>query len=429
MVRLEIFPCRQNHGDTIPLPTSCWDGYKYSREELNYVWAVQSSVDPSTGWISGPDSLWFANWNVNQLTGEIFSEEWYERSSAADTRLAAKSKDGLLVIWTIAQRQKTNLILASPATCPAIDESMIGPDKPVTQDLLQKLNQRAKFACVNTEFFYLGTYVDGNTVRLPVSQADGYQYSAAECKFLHAWRWTADGGDYAQPPGQYEQAAPFQASIDASGAVSIVIQFITNGGEDVLTAPAYGRIAAFAFCTRSATPTSGTLANNFTELALDFFFPGRTVRASELLTIKRNIDEAILSPEFVAPTDYADAAVIPLPTSTVDGYAYTRDEVQYIWSWSDTTNSAPGNSHVRLPLFLGSVDPNSGAVKLKCWRLPPGGPYVDDNNTFARIKVLATALRQTTHPELTLGAAVLANAPSDSSTVAKDDSGNMINGA
>jgi hypothetical protein len=161
MVRCEVFTCIQKHGDTVPLPTSCWDGYKYSREELNYIWTIQNSTDSSTNWISGPDALWFMNWNVNQTTGEVFSEEWYERSSAADTRLAAKSNDGLLTIFCIAQRQKTNLILASPATCPSIDESTIAPDKPVTQDLLQKLNQRAKFACVNTEFFDLGEYVDG----------------------------------------------------------------------------------------------------------------------------------------------------------------------------------------------------------------------------------------------------------------------------
>lgn len=430
MVRLEVFPCLQKHGDVIPLPSSCWDGYKYSREELNYFWTIQNTTDPSTRWISGPDSMWFSNWNVNQETGEVFSEEWYERSSAADTRLAAKSNDGSLMVFTIGQRQKTNVIVATPPAYVNINEGLIATDKPYTQDLLRNLSNNAKFSWINTEFFYLGTFVDGNTVPPPVSQADGYHYSYAECKFLHAWRWTANGGDYTQPPGQYEQAAPFQASISTSGVVSVTVTFITNGGEDVIPAPSYGRIAAFAFCTRSATPSSGTLANSFTELALDFFAPGTTVRASELLTIKRNIDEAILSPEFFGPTEYADADVVPLPISTVDNYHYSRAEVQYIWSWSDTTNSAPGNSHVRLPLFFGSVDPVSGIVKLRVYRLPPGGPYLDDNNTFARIKVLVMATRQAIHSELMLGVVHDGSivTPSDSSTVVKDDSGDLING-
>jgi hypothetical protein len=426
MVRCEVFPCLLKHGDTVPLPSSCWDGYKYRRDELTYIWTVKNSTDPSTNWISGPDSLWFSNWNVNQETGEVFSEEWYERSSGADSRLAAKSKDGLLMVFTIAQRQKNNMIMAAEASYTAISESTIATDKPFTEALAQALNQNAKFSCVNSEVFYLGEYVDGDTVELPVSPVDGYVYSAAECRFLHSWRWTSSGASYIQPPGQYEQAAPFQASIDSSGAVSITVTFSTSGGEGVLTASGYGRIAAFAFCTRSATPASGTLAADFTELDLGFFFPGSTVRASELLTIKRNIDEAILSPEFFGPTDYHDADTVPLPVSPVDGYPYNRSEVQYIWSWADTTNNA-GGTHVRLPLFLGSVDPASGLVKLRTWRLPPGGPFVDDENDNAVISVLVMATRQAIHPVMMLGGTD-ANTPADAGTIVTDSSRNLING-
>lgn len=428
MVRMEVFPCMQIHGDTVALPTSCLDGYKYSRAELNYIWTVQNSTDHSTNWISGPDSLWFANWNVNQVTGEVFSEEWYERSSTADTRLAAKSNDGLLMVFTIAQRQKTNMIMSAPAAYNSISESTIAIDKPYTQDVAQHLNQNAKFGCVNKEFFYLGEYVTGNTVVLPVSEVDGYAYTAAECKFIHTWRWTSLGTNYLQPPGNYEQAAPFQASISAAGVVSIIVTFSTSGGENVVTATNYGRIAAFAFCTRTATPSSGTLAGDFTELSLDYFAPGRTVRASELLTIKRNIDEAILSPEFFGPTDYADAATVPTPVSTVDGYAYARDEVQYIWSWSNVKNNS-GGTHVRLPLFLGSVDPDTGKVTLRCWRLPPGGPNVDDSNVNARVSVIVMAIRKSTHPLQAITQKLNANTPSDFSTAPIDTSIIQINGA
>jgi hypothetical protein len=427
MVRCEVFACPCKHDAIVPLPVSCWDGYKYSRSELTYLWGVQSSLDPSTNWISGPDSLWFMNWNVNQDTGQVFSEEWYERSSAADSRLAAKSNDGQLLVFTVGQRQKDSMIMAEAAAYTAIDESKIAIDKPVAQDLMQQLNQDAKFSCVNSEVFYLGEYTNGQTVTLPISPVDGYVYVAGECQFQHCWRWTASGASYVQPPGSDEQAAPFLASINSSGAVSITVKFATDGGEGNVIETNYGRIAAFAFCTRSATPTSGTLADDFTELALDFFAPGATVRASEVLTIKRNIDEAILSPEFFGPTDYADAQTVALPTSPVDGYSYSRSEVQYIWSWSDTTNSAPGNPRIRLPLFLGSVDPASGLVKLRVWRLPPGGPFLDDNNTFARIKVLVMATRQAIHPEITPGTGE-ANLPADAGTFATDR-GSLVNGS
>lgn len=401
MVRCEIFVSPYKHNETVRLPISCFDGYHYSREELNYLWAVKSSADPSTDWITGPDSLWFANWNVDQATGLVNSEEWYERSSDADTRIPAKSNDGTLLVFTIAQRDKATMIMNAVASYASINESTIGTDKPITQDLIQHLNNNAKFSCVNSEVIYLGEYINGQTVVLPVSPVDGYHYSSAECKFMHAWRWTANGTKYAQTPGNYEQAGPFTASINGSGVVSIAVTFATNGGEDMVSAPGFGRIAAFAFCTRSATPASGTLANNFTELDLGFFAPGRSVRASELLVIKRNIDEAVLSPEFFGPTEHFDGDTVSLPVSPVDGYVYTAAETQFIWSWSATTNGT--GSHLRLPIFFGGIDPLTGTVKLRCYRLPPGGPYTDDNNTLCTIKILTVATRQAVHPEIPSG--------------------------
>lgn len=425
MVRCETFVCPYKHGDIVDLPQSCWDGYKYSRDELLYLWGVKNSTDPSTNWISGPDSLWFSNWNVKQTTGEVFCEEWYERSSTADSRLAAKSNDGLLLVYVIGQRQRTNMIMSATASYTTIDETKMATDKPYTQLLAQSLSKNAKFSCVNSEVFYLGEYTNGQTVKLPISSVDGYAYSVGECKFQHSWRWTASESSYVQPPGNYEQAAPFLASINSSGVVSITVKFETNGGEDLVTASGYGRIAAFAFCKRSATPSSGTLADDFTELDLGFFFPGRTVRASELLTIKHNIDEAILSPEFFGPTDYADAATVPTPVSPVDGYAYSRSELQYIWEWSDTTNG--GGSHLRLPLFVGNVDASTGLVKLRTWRLPPGGPFVDDDNTKGRIRVLTMANRQAIHPILESGPTD-GNSPADGGSVVTDNANYTVNG-
>lgn len=427
MVRCEIFPCTQKHGDTVPLPVSCADGYVYSREELIYFWSVANSVDPSTGWISGPDSLWFANWEIDQTTGVVFSEEWYERSSTADTRLAAKSNDGSIQVFTIGQRQRTNMIMAAPAAYSTVDESQIADDKPYTDNLLTQISGNAKFSCVNSEVFYLGEYVNGQTVTLPVSSVDRYAYSSAECKFLHAWRWTPDASNYSQPPGAYEQAAPFQASVSSSGVVTIAVSFSTSGGDGVLSAPGYGRVAVFAFANRSASPTSLPLADNFTELDLDFFFPGETVRASTLLQIKKNTDEAILTPEFFGPTVYHDGGTVPLPTSPVDGYVYSRSELQYVWSWSDTTNNS-GGTHVRLPLFLGGIDKTNGAVALQCWRMPPGGPWLDDSNVNATITVLVVGTRESSHPEITYAAST-PTTPSDAGAFITDVSGDQVNGS
>jgi hypothetical protein len=414
MDNLEIFQAIYVNGDTVALPVSPTDGYIYDRSELIYIWTVRNSVDPKSNFITGPDSLWFANWDVNQSTGEVFSEEWYERSSAADSRNPAQSNDGSIQVFTIGQRQRANIFMAVPASFTAISEADIATDKPLTQALAQALNDDAKFCCVNTEVFYLGEYVTTQIVTLPTSPVDGYAYSAAECKFMFSWRWTTLGTAYVQPPGSDEQAGPFDASVSSSGVCTVSATFSTDGGNSVISEPLFGRIAVFAFCTRSATPTSfSPTANSFTEIDPDLFFPGNDLRASEVLDIKHNIDEALLSPEFFGPTDYADGSTVPTPTSPVDGYVYSRAECVYVWTWKDVINNS-GGTHVRLPLFYGTVDQTTGAVSLNCWRLPPGGPYVDDSNANARVSVIVVASRQASHPPLV--DTTTTNAPTGSMT-------------
>jgi hypothetical protein len=53
-----------------------------------------------------------------------------------------------------------------------------------------------------------------------------------------------------------------------------------------------------------------------------------------------------------------------------------------------------------LPFFLGSIDPTTGVVALQTWRLPPGGPYVDDGSN-GKISVIVIANRQAAHAALT----------------------------
>jgi hypothetical protein len=78
MVRPEVFITSQVHGDTVPLPVSPVDNYPYSRDELVYMWGVQSTVDAKTGQPSQPKLLiWFAQWFVDQTTGDVTSEIWY----------------------------------------------------------------------------------------------------------------------------------------------------------------------------------------------------------------------------------------------------------------------------------------------------------------------------------------------------------------
>jgi hypothetical protein len=254
------------------------------------------------------------------------------------------------------------------------------------------LNDNAKFAVCNKEIFFCGEFTNGSTVSAAslISPADGYVYSYAETKFLAFWRWTSDGSQLISPPEIYSQLGRFSCDIDSStGAVTTAVYATDNDGNDQHCI-GYGRVAVVAFCARSATPGAASLANAFTEIDGNAFIPGSTLRASTVLALKKNIDEAILCPEFFGPTTYADGATVPLPVSPVDGYTYARDEITVIWAWSDLD---PGSTpHDRIPVFYGSVSPTTGAVSLACWRL--SDHYVDDNNTICRIRTIVMARRQ-----------------------------------
>jgi hypothetical protein len=412
MVRTEVFAGMYFHGDVIPLPASGHDGYIYERSELIYLYNPALSTNKDSGWIViGSGSLWFCNWFVDQDTGEVSSLEWYRNSGSGGTR--TETNDGQILVYTIAQRQRQNIFMSAVPTFATISPTDCGVDKPWTQSLAQGLNHNAKFCVTNHEIFYCGEYTNGQVVGTSsmISPADGYTYGYSETKFLPFWRWTTQGSSFVEPPEIYSQLGPFSCSVDSTGHVTTLVKAVDNDG-NLQTCTGYGRIAVLAFCTRSATPATAPLADDFSDLDQAFFMPGSSLRASNVLKIKQNIDEAILTPEFFGPTVYQDGDTVALPTSPVDGYPYARDEITVIWSY--TVVDPGGGSHCRIPVFYGSVDQATGAVDLHAWRLPPGGPYVDDDDTHMRITAVIMACRQQAAPAtLDNGAG---NPPSDVAT-------------
>jgi hypothetical protein len=186
------------------------------------------------------------------------------------------------------------------------------------------------------------------------------------------------------------QLAPIKASVNSSGVVSTTIYYVDNSGN--LISFNDGRIAVFAFCQRSGTPGTITpTANSFAEISFDPFMPGSPLPYTLIQQMINNTKEALLAVEFFGPTAYGDGSSIALPTSPIDGYVYSRSELYYLYEWSDTTNQT--GSHLRVPLFVSVVNQATGSVQLQAWRLPPGGPYIDDNNTLCRINVLTVARR------------------------------------
>lgn len=249
LARMEFFQDRFPDGGNVPLPVSLVDKYNYSREELIYVWTIGQTGGFNSGWLTGPDCLWYANWKVDQLTGDVTSEEWYRRSGHNDD--ANKTNDGTVRVTTIAQRQRSNLIIAVQPTFQGDQSSSIALDKPWKQDLAQKLNIGAKFSVVRTEAMYMGEFTNGQTVPRPLSLADSYLYPYANVIFFPSWRWTTTGASLIQPDHNLGQMQDLIMSVSGAGLVSTKVYY--NAGDHLADAVSttHGRIAVTALGIRS----------------------------------------------------------------------------------------------------------------------------------------------------------------------------------
>jgi hypothetical protein len=248
MVRPEFFFGLYKDGDAVNLPVSPVDGYPYQRNELLYSWGIYSTVNPSSGWISGPGALWFAGWKVDQVTGAVSCAEFYRKSEGSQQSNSGQTSDGVLAVLTIAQRQRSALTISAVPNYVNVDDSELSLDDPLRTTPLTRLSRDAKHAVVSSEVIYMGEFVDGDTVPQPVSPADGYRYSYGESKFIQSWRWTTAGSAFTQPDYSKGQLHRISASIDpTNGAVTTEILFYNSG---VITTN-YGRIAVFAFCQRT----------------------------------------------------------------------------------------------------------------------------------------------------------------------------------
>ncbi len=387
MVRFELFYGTYTDGETVDLPVSTVDGYQYSADELLYLWVPKSSVNPGTGWASAEEALWYCNWQVDQWQsalspgGGVHCQEWYTwiHSSKPNTQ----SNDGILGVWTIAQRRFRDLVMATTPSYSPIADTSFAQDKPLIQSLAQQMNENAKFAVVSVEAIYMGEFIDGDIVPQPVSPVDAYVYPYANCVFVPCWRFTNAQTSYTAPTsGIFLES--MAASVNyATGAVHCytVLDHVgvsTSSGPD-------GRVAVFAICSRPVTGTPYALGNDFKEADLSAYMPGQDPNYQLLQQINDNTQESISVPEIFTHLAVANGYTVPLPVSPRDGYEYSRSECFYLWS----IHAFDPASSDRIIVFEESVDQSTGLVSIQECRLPHGGVGTFYNDGSLDVVVIA----------------------------------------
>jgi hypothetical protein len=134
-----------------------------------------------------------------------------------------------------------SLTLTAQPGFTAIPSTTFAAGNPLTDSAMQSLLADALFSAVRNEQFY-GYYCNGETVVLPVSPADGYEYSRAELLYSHSryWSGSATGacGGALTPPAcgaTTGQGTVLQWQDDvnqASGLVRCYTAYFKTGQQD-----------------------------------------------------------------------------------------------------------------------------------------------------------------------------------------------------
>jgi hypothetical protein len=372
-------------GDVVGLPQSKVDRLPYAASEVTYLWMPAITANPNTGITGGPGTVLFFDWQVEQFgdnqPGLVHTKTIYHVQGGQTT----ETTDGKLSVWAVAVRGKGIVSMAAVPAWNNQADSEYDLDSAWTQQRARRFNRNAKRAVVQAEFFDMGEFGNGQTVPQPVSDVDGFTYPYADVLFLPCWRWTPafSSGQTSGPAGA--TISRMQASVAAgTGVVSTTVSYRLGGFSETNTSD--GRLRVFAFCFRGGLTITGTTA--FTDVDGAGLASGKKMNDKNMVEVNQSIKFAALRPEFFLTTQ-AHGTTVPLPTSPVDGYGYSRSELIYMAIRQDT--AATAGSLGSLLTLHGFVRQDTGAVVLNTFYFRQGGSQTNTNN--GTLRVLTIALR------------------------------------
>lgn len=122
------------------------------------------------------------------------------------------------------------LVLGTQPGFAEVPDSAFDAGNPASAANLKAVNAEAKFAAVRTEEFW-GYYKHGETVQLPISPADGYQYAREELRYTWSIWWTGAA------PGSALNGTQITPSRGATGGPGHLLQmgFSIDQATGVLT--------------------------------------------------------------------------------------------------------------------------------------------------------------------------------------------------
>lgn len=166
-------------------------------------------------------------------------------------------------------------------------------------------------------------------------------------------------GGYVAPANEALASAFLGQGASATG-VGIVACGVNYAGRGTY---ADGTVMVWLICFRKIAVMASPGGANFTDLDIDQFMSGNPLRYDYMQDINENAKFSILRPEIFVNAGLKAGATVPVPTSPIDSYAYSREELTYMWFWTDSTGPFTAAEWIRDLMVY--VDPQNGILNTR----------------------------------------------------------------
>jgi hypothetical protein len=402
-VKAEVFYMGEfTNGTQVPNPVSPADGYQYSFEECHFLsswkWTTQPNVfqTPPAATANGGNAD--GGWSqLNELqasvsaTGAVSCAVFFQNHGVIDPSQPSNGgvTYGRLRVFAFCSRRQGPNFCIPPQNA---GSSTVG----ATGTLMAKLDVPAPVT--GSLQLGIGAYIGGpltfskvcikrtlpgntsviDTTDLTFSSSAGATVPTGTILLSDAVNYTFD------PYHDYYIMIVFTSGnfgefVNAPGLNSVTpIQYNSIGGDQsgVTTIPSATVVGGvlYALAAVNMTVTDASVADGFADIPINVFIPGQPLPEGIAAQIAANVREGSRAVEFFGPVNHVNGDTIPLPTSPIDGYEYSRTELAYIWQWNDT-----GTAATRVFGFGASIAAN-GVVSTNVWHVPNDSPPTDYGN-------------------------------------------------
>lgn len=258
---------------------------------------------------------------------------------------------------------------------------------------LAKINQNAAFGMVRMEFFQ-GIYQNGDTVTLPISSVDGYEYQQSEVTYL----WTVysscnPSNGWITGPSALWYAEWF---VDQDTGIVTCQEWYRNDAQSGVSND--GFLQVFTIGQRQQSSLALTQSPSWWDTLVASDFTTDAPQSTGLMvSLNDNSKFSVVGAEVIYCGEFYNGETVSFPSSPIDGWQYTESEVQFMFSWRWTTTqgqyTAPAwGTDWSFDGMYATVS-SAGAVVCKISWGGRGGEGCSSDTTSGRIAVFAFCQR------------------------------------